>query len=441
MAEYNDQIPLKLQLLRLGLEARDGIERSIYTYQIEGHNTNYAMPYFCLAPADATPYTMDIMEAIEQTMDDLLTFASPDDVREIMGLVQGDELDEGTQAQFENDETDVTFIDHGWCLDGQLLSFDKIPPEASDAHAILSNEQIALIGDCFDTQPTDDCLCKAEAIANDPSHRQTAYHDRNPLHDLITGGWRVHLVQEGEHYGVNDSLIYGDTIGNGVPHIGERINDCQLYGHGLPLVEFYDMTKNTEQDGQFVSRYYMSTLLGMDESDIPLSDMKAFSLDGGVPAWTVAGTDLQNVTDWLNTAKETLQPSTGEESAPAPGLGEPSAYDYQLLDRLKSDCDYYLGACVDFGMDMTAAQKNLWAGNIEAQVAKMRELYDKLPEKPDWLTVQDIDRYEHDMLAQRDPAPEQEHGVSLTAEAKSARDSSHALDSHASDAPIHETQR
>ena len=185
------------------------------------------------------------------------------------------------------------------------------------------------------------------------------------------------------------------------------------------------MTKDTEQGGQFVSRYYMSTLLGMDESGAPLSDMRSFSLDGGVPSWTVAGTDLQNVTDWLNTAKETLQPAVGEETTPAPGPEEPSTYDYQLLDRLKSDCDYYLGACVD----------------IEAQVSKMRELYDKLPEKPDWLTMQDIDRYEHDMLTQRDGTAGQKESVSLSAEAKSARDSSRALDAHTPDAPTHENQR
>ena len=400
MAEYDNQIPLKLQLLRIGLGAGpDAL--GIFTYQIEGHNTNYAAPYFCIAPANYRPDTMDILDSMQETMDAILCYGTPDDLREIMGLTPQGELD---QDILESDDSEYVSLDGGWYLDGQLLSFEKIPPAASDAHAILTNEQIDLIQDCFDTQPIGDCLRKAEAIANDPRYHQTAAPDRNPLHDLLTGGWRVHLVQEGEHYGVNGSLVYGDTIGNGVPHIGERINDCQLYGHGLPLVEFYDMTKNTEQGGQFVSRYYMSTLLGMDESDIPLSDMKAFSLDGGVPAWTVAGTDLQNVTDWLNTA-----------------------YDYQLLDRLKSDCDYYLGACVDFDMDMTAAQKNLWAGNIEAQVSKMRELYDKLPEKPDWLTMQDIDRYEHDMLAQRDHTAGQKESVSLSAEAKTMRDASDML--------------
>ena len=437
MAEYDNQIPLKLQLLRIGLGAGpDAL--GIFTYQIEGHNTNYAAPYFCIAPANYRPDTMDILDSMQETKDAILCYGTPDDLREIMGLTPQGELD---QDILESDDSEYVSLDGGWYLDGQLLSFEKIPPAASDVHAILTNEQIDLIQDCFDTQPLGDCLRKAEAIANDPRYHQTAAPDRNPLHDLLTGGWRVHLVQEGEHYGVNGNLVYGDTIGSGAPHIGERINDCQLYGHGLPLVEFYDMTKDTEQGGQFVSRHYMSTLLGMDESGTPLSDMRSFSLDGGVPSWTVAGTDLQNVTDWLNTAKETLQPAVGEEPTPAPGPEEPSTYDYQLLDRLKSDCDYYLGACVDFGMDMTAAQKNLWAGNIEAQVSKMRELYDKLPEKPDWLTMQDIDRYEHDMLTQRDNTAGQKESVSLSGEAKSARDSSRALDAHAPDAPTHENQR
>ena len=234
-----------------------------------------------------------------------------------MGLTPQGELD---QDILESDDSEYVSLDGGWYLDGQLLSFEKIPPAASDAHAILTNEQIDLIQDCFDTQPIGDCLRKAEAIANDPAIPS----DRSPRPEsAATTSSRAAgastSLQEGEHYGVNGNLVYGDTIGSGAPHIGERINDCQLYGHGLPLVEFYDMTKDTEQGGQFVSRYYMSTLLGMDESGAPLSDMRSFSLDGGVPSWTVAGTDLQNVTDWLNTAKETLQPAVGEETTPAPG--------------------------------------------------------------------------------------------------------------------------
>ena len=65
---------------------------------------------------------------------------------------------------------------------------------------------------------------------------------------------------------------------------------------------------------------------------------------------------------------------------------EQSSDDYRLLSRLKADCDYFLGAG-------GRAEKHLWAGNVREQIAKMRELYDALPEKPEWLTMEDIDRY------------------------------------------------
>ena len=60
--------------------------------------------------------------------------------------------------------------------------------------------------------------------------------------------------------------------------------------------------------------------------------------------------------------------------------------EYQLLDRLRSDCEYFLGAG-------NRAEKHLWAGSVRAQIAKMRELYDTLPEKPEWLTKETIDDY------------------------------------------------
>lgn len=79
--------------------------------------------------------------------------------------------------------------------------------------------------------------------------------------------------------------------------------------------------------------------------------------------------------------------SVSEEELESIGVSQD---DYRLLSRLKADCDYYLGAG-------GRAEKHLWAGSVEAQITKMRELYDALPEKPEWLTEQDIDRYESQM--------------------------------------------
>ena len=66
--------------------------------------------------------------------------------------------------------------------------------------------------------------------------------------------------------------------------------------------------------------------------------------------------------------------------------------DYVLLDRLRADCDYFLGAG-------GRSEKHLWAGSVYAQIKKMRELYDALPEKPEWLTAEAIDRYAAQMAA------------------------------------------
>lgn len=62
-------------------------------------------------------------------------------------------------------------------------------------------------------------------------------------------------------------------------------------------------------------------------------------------------------------------------------------FDYQLLGRLKQDCDYYLG-------HGNRAKKHLWAGDEAAQIQKMREVYAVLPEKPQWITLERIDEYE-----------------------------------------------
>lgn len=65
-------------------------------------------------------------------------------------------------------------------------------------------------------------------------------------------------------------------------------------------------------------------------------------------------------------------------------------YNYMLLDRLKQDCEYYLG-------NGNRNAKHLWAGNVDGQIAKMKELYNKLSKKPEWLSMKDIENYEKEM--------------------------------------------
>ncbi len=87
----------------------------------------------------------------------------------------------------------------------------------------------------------------------------------------------------------------------------------------------------------------------------------------------------------------TTEEPTGAGSDELPAFVDRSA-DYVLLDRLRADCDYFLGAG-------GRSEKHLWAGSVYAQIKKMRELYDALPEKPEWLTTEAIDRYAAQMAA------------------------------------------
>ena len=67
-------------------------------------------------------------------------------------------------------------------------------------------------------------------------------------------------------------------------------------------------------------------------------------------------------------------------------------FNYQLLGRLQQDCEYYLG-------HGNRAKKHLWAGDEAQQIAKMKEIYAALPEKPEWLTLDRIEQYEAAMTS------------------------------------------
>jgi N12 class adenine-specific DNA methylase/adenine-specific DNA methylase/ribosomal protein S18 acetylase RimI-like enzyme len=107
-------------------------------------------------------------------------------------------------------------------------------------------------------------------------------------------------------------------------------------------------------------------------------------------SWTRAAGVVQRLVDegrYLEAPVASLpEPETDE---PLEGETEPYDYsfEYGLLGRLKADCEYFLS-------EGHQHEKHLWAGSIHAQIAKMRELYDLLPEKPEGITKEIIDDYE-----------------------------------------------
>lgn len=94
--------------------------------------------------------------------------------------------------------------------------------------------------------------------------------------------------------------------------------------------------------------------------------------------------------------KDTLH-GTDENQTPtaSPGTGGTYGFNLRLLGRLKADVDYFLGP--------SHAEKYLWAGSVDAQIAKLREIDGSIrPEdRPEWFTTEWIDQAEQ---AMRTPA-------------------------------------
>jgi hypothetical protein len=71
---------------------------------------------------------------------------------------------------------------------------------------------------------------------------------------------------------------------------------CLTHNEDKPLVEFYDSRYPHAEFGQFVTRYYVETILGTDKWG---RGEGGLMLDGGVPAWTVSAEDMDTVRKYL----------------------------------------------------------------------------------------------------------------------------------------------
>ena len=78
----------------------------------------------------------------------------------------------------------------------------------------------------------------------------------------------------------------------------------------------------------------------------------------------------------------------GMESFPA---SNDEQFKYMLLNRLQTDCKYYLG----YG---NGNERHLWGETVEMHIEYMYIIYDSLKIKPEWLTEQQIKVYSDLML-------------------------------------------
>lgn len=60
------------------------------------------------------------------------------------------------------------------------------------------------------------------------------------------------------------------------------------------------------------------------------------------------------------------------------------SYDYMCLSRMQQDCRYFIEH---------PSRKHLMMLTVEDQISEMKKLYERVPEKPEWLSMEDINLY------------------------------------------------
>jgi len=94
-----------------------------------------------------------------------------------------------------------------------------------------------------------------------------------------------------------NTMIQVDKYNVRIVNTGDKYgrDDC-LTNEKEQMVEFYDSRfdhKSSMGRGQFVSRYYTSTILKGDYKD-------GLCLDGGIPEWTVSPDGMKKVVEFLS---------------------------------------------------------------------------------------------------------------------------------------------
>jgi len=69
---------------------------------------------------------------------------------------------------------------------------------------------------------------------------------------------------------------------------------------------------------------------------------------------------------------------------------EANKFQYMMLGRLQTDCDYFLG-------NGQRSVNNLWGATIEEHIAEMKKIWNSLEAKPEWLSMEQIEDYERQM--------------------------------------------
>lgn len=196
----------------------------------------------------------------------------------------------------------------------------------------------------------------------------------------------------------NDEIVLAETFS------GKPWDDLEWVEVRLIKDAFicYVLVENEMADAIYQQSYSMNDL------EYALADFNAKAREYGCKKTDTTIEDINKVLAKYNKSVADYLPGgfydnlkTGVNSSTTVKASNDQSFEYQLLDRLRSDCDYVLNTYYrpEVQGDVSREerklqQKFLWANNAKDQIAKMKELYRKLKVKPEWITLEDIAEYE-----------------------------------------------
>lgn len=276
--------------------------------------------------------------------------------------------------QYDND----FYINHSEQKSQELSSYQRLHlPEAMNnldskepiRHAAFTDKQLALsvLNDSNDSVSQNDNEIKPSAALSEPT---------------ITCEWsESNYFEDGKTYSVAEF----DTL--------MEQADSEMVAGAKAAIEKYGSAKAwyeadaDDEFSQFMGYDKVKFTINMPDGQTITERQDAGDGYGGVIDFLKRYSIYNSIIPELEAAKAAHMADLIDETPTTTNETQPEID--KLLGRLKLDCDYYL---------KTGAEKHLWAETVEKQIAKINELYEKMPENA-YFTREQIDDYEKKMLA------------------------------------------
>lgn len=280
----------------------------------------------------------------------------------------------GVVKQYDND----FYINHSEQKSQELSSYQRLHlPEAMNnldskepiRHAAFTDKQLALsvLNDSNDSVSQNDNEVKPSAALSEPT---------------ITCEWsESNYFEDGKTYSVAEF----DTL--------MEQADSEMVAGAKAAIEKYGSAKAwyeadaDDEFSQFMGYDKVKFTINMPDGQTITERQDAGDGYGGVIDFLKRYSIYNSIIPELEAAKAAHMADLIDETPTTTNETQPEID--KLLGRLKLDCDYYL---------KTGAEKHLWAETVEKQIAKINELYEKMPENA-YFTREQIDDYEKKMLA------------------------------------------